>query len=354
MENGALSAEFLIVLGMTKFSIYKLHFTTPVHLGDNKDDYGISLKTVQSDAFYAAITSCLAKLGETIPDDGDLGCTISSLFPFYQKDEKSDSVYFLPKPLRQALPNLENLNDAKKIKNVSWLDIDYFSKVINGEILFEKKEDIEDIKNKEYLTSFEIADDFIISKVSPRVTISRVGDEDAKPFYMDRIYFKDFSGLYFIIEGKTELFEKGMQLLQYEGIGTDRNVGHGYFEYSRDTIEVPIPKNSEMAISLSLFIPEDKIQLKKMLDGEDIAYNFIRRGGWITTPPYNQLRKNFIYAFLPGSVFVSLETEKIFVRGKIVNLKPSISESITQTLGIEPIQHSIWRNGKSIFIPIKV
>jgi hypothetical protein len=53
-------------------------------------------------------------------------------------------------------------------------------------------------------------------------------------------------------------------------------------------------------------------------------------------------------------VFVSLETEKIFVRGKIVNLKPSISESITQTLGIEPIQHSIWRNGKSIFIPIKV
>ena len=58
-----------------------------------------------------------SKIGRNHSDDGDLGCTISSLFPF-QKDEKSDSVYFLPKPLRQALPNLENLNDKENKKCV--------------------------------------------------------------------------------------------------------------------------------------------------------------------------------------------------------------------------------------------
>ena len=37
------------------FSIYKLHFTTPVHLGDMRDDYGISLKAMASDTMYAAL-----------------------------------------------------------------------------------------------------------------------------------------------------------------------------------------------------------------------------------------------------------------------------------------------------------
>ena len=59
----------------------------------------------------------------------------------------------------------------KKIKNVSWLDIDYFSKVINGEILFEKKKILKTLRTR-ISYQFEIADDFIISKVSPRVTIS--------------------------------------------------------------------------------------------------------------------------------------------------------------------------------------
>ncbi len=338
---------------MTKFNLFKLHFTTPVHLGDNRDDYGISLKTIQSDTLYAAIISCLAKLGMAIPEEGDLGCTISSLFPFYQKDKESNAIYFLPKPLKQTLPKLENLNDAKKIKKVSWLDTYYFEKVINGEVLFEKGEDIKDIKGKEYLTRADIDDDFIASDVSPRVTVSRIGDEDAKPFYMDRVYFEDYSGLYFIAEGNTDLLEKGIQLLQHEGIGTDRNIGHGYFEYSKGAMEIDIPNNCEMAISLSLFIPEDKEKLEKILEGEKVAYSFTRRGGWITTPPYNKLRKNVIHAFMPGSVF-SLCAEGVFVAGKIVDLKPSISGSIVQTQGIEPIQHPIWRNGKSIFIPIKI
>jgi CRISPR type III-A-associated RAMP protein Csm4 len=330
---------------MVEFDVYKLHFTTPAHLGDNRNDYGISLKTIQSDTMYAAITSCLAKIGTEIPADGDLGCTISSLFPFYQKGIEDSPVYFLPKPLKQTLPKLSKVEKSKMIKKVSWLDVGYFEKCINGTILFEDEKEIDDIKG-EYLTKENIDKGFICSKVSARVTVSRNYQEDAVPFYMDRVYFKDSSGLYFIAKGDTTLLERGLNLLQLEGIGTDRNIGNGYFTYQKleKAIKLNLPENTESAMSLSMFIPESKQQLNGLLS-KDVAYDFVRRGGWITTFPHNQYRKNFIYAFLPASIF-SLVISEPCIKGIIADLKPKIE--------FDEIKHPIWRSGKSIFIPIKI
>lgn len=336
---------------MAEFKIYKLHFTTPLHLGDNRDDYSVSLKTIQSDTMYAAITSCLAKLGVKIPDNGDLGCSISSLFPFYQKEEKGAAVYFLPKPLKQKLPKLENVDNAKKIKKVSWLDVNYFERILKGGTLFENEKEISAIK-KSYLTDQAIDEDFISSEVSPRVKIPRSpedgeGDQKGKsvPFYMDRVYFKDYSGLYFMVKGNTTLLDKAMNLLQYEGIGTDRNVGNGYFTFENNkTISIEIPKESSFVMSLSMFIPETEKQLQELINDDNVAYDFTRRGGWITTPPHNTIRKNVIHAFLPASVFKKNLSDATVV-GKIVDLKPEIDPKI---------EHPIYRCGKSIFIPIKL
>lgn len=335
-----------------KATIYKLHFTSPLHIGDNRSDYGVSLKTIQSDTMYAAVTSCLAKLGENIPDGGDLGCTISSLFPFYQERKDTEAVYFFPKPLKHSLPRLNDITNAKKVKKVVWMDLDYFKRTINGESLFEDEKDIDAIK-RDYLTDKVIADNFISSQVSPRVTVSRLGKEYAIPFYMDRIYFKDYSGLFFIIEGNSTLFEEGLRLLQYEGIGTDRNVGNGYFEYESSTIELSIPEVSDSVMSLSMFIPENQELLKDMIQSDKVAYDFVRRGGWITDAPYNTIRKNVIYAFTPASVFdLKISAPECF--GKIVNLRPSISDDIVESKGLERLSHPIWRCGRSIFIPVKL
>ena len=340
---------------MASFTVYKLHFTSPVHFSDNRSDYGVSLKTVQSDTLYAAVTSCLAKLGFNIPSDGDLGCAISSAFPFYQEKKGLAAVYFFPKPLRYSLPKLKNITDAKKVKKVTWLDLEYFEKVINGESLFvNEREDIDAIKNKTFLTKRPLPEAFIASQVSPRVTVpSRLGNEDAVPFYMDRVYFKDYSGLFFIAQGDCSLLEKGLNLLQYEGIGTDRNVGNGYFEYDKDTVELRFPQDSEYSLSLSMFIPESKGMLDEMLDKEKVSYDFTRRGGWITDSPYNTVRKNVIHAFLPASVFAT-DTDDICVKGKIVNLKPIALDDIAKTKGLSGAIHPVWRSGKSIFIPIKI
>lgn len=329
-----------------RFTIYKLHFTSPLHIGDARDDYSVSLKTITSDTMYAALTSCLAKLGKEIPNNGDLGCTISNLFPFYQKEKGTDAILFFPKPLKQTLPTLNDLTKAKTVKKVSWLDKTYFEKVINGEQLFANGCDVNNVKG-DFLTNTSTFDEkFISSQVFPRVTVSRDGSEDAKPFYMDRIFFKDYSGLYFIVEGDTSKIKPALDLLQTEGIGTDRNVGNGYFEYEDESLELELPDNGNYSLALSSFIPESKEQLTELLDGDDVAYDFARRGGWITTPPHSTIRKNIVYAFTAASVFAK-QTSDVCALGKIVDLKPELDFA-------PKVNHHIWRCGKALFIPIKI
>lgn len=328
------------------FNIYKLHFASPLHLGDARDDYGVSLKSIASDTMYAALISCLAKLGEEIPKDGDLRCTISSLFPFYQKDKAdNNAVLFFPKPLKQTLPSSKKVvEERKKIKKVAWLDASYFTRILQGEQLFNEQTIEGNAIQGEFMTDAPIDKDFISSQVSPRVTVSRDFSEDAKPFYMDRVAFKGYSGLFFIADGDMSLLEKALNLLQHEGIGTDRNVGNGYFEYEKDTIEIDMPDAADFAMSLSSFVPESKEQLQALFDSDDVAYDFQRRGGWITTPPNNTLRKNVIYAFTAASVFKH-QCNKVEIFGRVgIDLKPDLPMVV----------HPIWRCGRALFLPINV
>ena len=338
---------------MATFKIYKLHFTAPLHISDQHDNLGNSQKVIQSDALYAALMSCLAKNGEDLPEDGELGFTVSSLFPYFQKDKESTPVFFLPIPMQSKQADLANASTAKTVKKVQWLDSNLYSSVLSGESLFEGTDNYIPYIQGNYLTTYELPEDingskeFVRSEVSQRVTLmSRTGEEDAKPFYVDKILFRYDAGLYFIVEGDTSLLEKALHLLSLEGIGTDRNVGYGFFEYTADSLSIDLPKEVNHQLSLSLLIPESKEQLEMLLNSECVAYDFVRRGGWITTYPYMTVRKNAIYGFVPGSVFRKDEGESATVIGKIVDLKP-------ETVDVE-ITHHVWRNGKAIMLPIKL
>lgn len=336
---------------MATYKIYKLQFTSPLHISDQHDDLGNSQKVIQSDTLYAALISCLAKRGEILPEDGDLGFTVSSLFPYFQKEKDSTPVYFLPIPMQAKQADLADASMAKKAKKVQWVDSAIYSTVLSGESLFGRTgKYIPDIQER-YLSTYELPADingskeFIKSEVSQRVTLqSRTGEDDATPFYVDKILFRHHAGLYFIAEGDTTLLEKALQILSMEGIGTDRNVGYGFFEFTADTLSIDLPDDANHQLSLSLLIPESKEQLKALMNSERVAYDFVRRGGWITTYPYMTLRKNAIYGFLPGSVFHKDEGKAATVIGKIVDLKP-------ENVDVD-ISHHIWRNGKAIMLPI--
>lgn len=337
---------------MATFNIYKLHFTAPLHICDQHEDLGNSQKTIHSDTLYAALMACLAKMGESLPENGDLGFTVSSLFPYFQKDENSSPVYFLPIPMQTKQGDF-NASMAKTVKKVQWVDCDLYSLVLSGTPLFDGTGKFFSDIQECYLTECKLPEDingskeFMRSEVSQRVTLkSRNGEEDAKPYYVDKILFRHHSGLYFIAEGDTTLLEKALSILSMEGIGTDRNVGFGFFEYTAETIKIDLPTNANHQLSLSLFIPESKEQLSSLMNSERVAYDFVRRGGWITTYPYMTLRKNAIYGFLPGSVFCKDIDTTATVIGKIVDLKPEIDD-------VE-IAHHVWRNGKAIMLPINL
>lgn len=338
---------------MATLKIYKLHFTAPLHISDPHEDLGSSQKTIQSDTLYAALMSCLAKNGDSLPEDGDLGFTVSSLFPYFQKDKDSTPVYFLPIPMQVKQAELADASMAKKVKKVQWVDSTLLSKVLSGESLFDGTGKYIPYIQDGYLTTCELPEDingskeFVRSEVSQRVTLqSRTGDEDAKPFYVDKILFRHHAGFYFMAEGDTTLLDKALQLLSMEGIGTDRNVGYGFFEYTIDSLSIDLPQSANHQLSLSILIPESENQLSRLMNSEQVAYDFVRRGGWITTYPYMTLRKNAIYGFLPGSVFQKEEDEAATVIGKIVDLKPVVAD-------VE-IVHPIWRNGKAIMLPINM
>ena len=327
---------------MTKFKIYKLRFISPLHLGDERADYDNTLQTYHSDSMYAAITAVLAKTGKKVPEDGDWGFQISSLFPYYQKG--NDTVYFLPKPNKQDdfVPEIR-----KAVKKVEWLDIAYFNKYINGESLF-KNELNKDAIQSSYMTDVEIDDEFISKEVNPRVRVPRTGQEDARPFYMERLYFKYDSGMYFIVIGENlSLVDKALNILKDEGVGTDRTVGNGFFEWTTDRVELNLPE-SEYATNLSLFIPENREQLQTMLNGENTAYTFQKRGGWLTEEGLNTFRKNSIYMFNEGSIFKYNLINKPEIMGRIVDLAPELDYN-----HLNKAKHPVWRNGKAIFIPVK-
>lgn len=332
---------------MSELTIYKLRFTSPLHISNSRSDYGISLRTIDSDTMYAALTTCLAKLGKNIPENGDLGFTISSLFPYYQKTKEDKPLYFFPKPINAKIP--DTAENRKQIKKIKYLDAGYFSQILSGKIAIKDK----DIKG-DYLCSGEIDKDFIYSKVAQRVRIKdRTLHEEAEPYFVDKVFFKDYSGMFFIVQGDTTLLDKALPLLATEGIGTDRNVGNGFFEYTTDTISINIPKKANYFLNLSMFFPESKEQLKSLIinkennennEDENIAYDIQRRGGWITSYPFQSLRKNVIYGFSAGSVFKK-ETSGLETLGKIVDLRPKWNDNN---------MHHIFRCGRALILPINI
>lgn len=304
-----------------EFNLYRLHFTTPLHISNSRADYGVSLQSVLSDTMYAALTATLAKMGEPIPANGYLDCVISGLFPYCKTDDGVE--YYFPKPLSTRLCKALD-NDARKaMKKQTWLKQSLFEQVLQGQELSEKQE----------------VPEIIHAEESARVKVSRTGEKDAEPFYMERLYFTENTGLYFLVEGKTDLVDKALPLLALEGIGTDRNVGNGAFEYEKGSIVISVPDNAEYTVSLSTFIPDSREQLSKAL-GVHAAYELIRRGGWITDAEGQGLRKNAVYALAAGSVLAGLKTGD----GAIVNLAPQTVYK----------QHPVWRCEKMICLPIKL
>ncbi|MBX7243718.1 MAG: type III-A CRISPR-associated RAMP protein Csm4 [Bacteroidia bacterium] len=338
---------------MATLTLFRFQFHSPLHIGTHREDYSQSESMIHSDTLYAAIMHIWGALGWEVP--ANPGFTVSSLFPYTQSIENSVFVYFFPKPY--FLPNQSQPDpgiDPKKIKKMAWIDKAYLEKYIAHTFtgFGEKGKNIQG----KFLSEIKINDLFMQTETSPRVTLDRIGAEDAKPFYMERVYFANDSGLFGLFHFEDETAKAkviaALKVLQDEGLGTDRTVGNGGFTLSREEpFEIKTPENGKYGMNLSLFCPEDKEQLSEML-GQNAKYDILKRGGWISKPPFNTFKKQETYMFREGSLFHLDFQQDITVAGSIREVQPAILQHDPKLN--DAIKHPIYRVGKAIFLPVAI
>jgi CRISPR-associated protein Csm4 len=332
------------------FDIIRFKFTTPLHIGNERSDYSTGSPMLHSDSLYAAICNAWAKLGKAdwIGENGDCGFIISSLFPFINHNTAFS--YFLPKPLLHTdEKNKDDLdtNVRKALKKVQWIDIPVFEALAMASPL----EYTDTFFDKGYQSVIEFPKGMsepISNQPMPRATISRTGIEDTVIYYIDRYYFDNQAGLYALVNFENQLskarVETAFRLLADEGLGTDRNVGHGKFEFTMDKLSINLPNHADYGINLGMYCPSNKAEWEEFTEHKKpnakSGYSIKRRGGWMSEPR-NTWRKRSVYMALPGGVF---KTNGKINAGAVINVEPT---------GEVNTGHPVWRNGQSIFLPCK-
>lgn len=322
------------------YSIIKLHFTSPLHLSRGQTEFYDKSETVlHSDTIKSAIFSC-AKIIYKVEINKDFlsSFSISSAFPFI------DNEFFFPKPLLNFNPIIRGIDDGpkthKKLKKIEYLTKEVFEHFINGNLQEIDKNQISE--NDKYLFSSENKVKTVYKTQPQQRLVMPIGDEkNPTPYYLDRIYFNNGAGLFFLIIYKDEKTEEkvlnSLKLLETQGLGTDRNVGNGQFKFKQDNISLNLPDEKTLFTNLSLYLPEEK-ETKSAFD-KDSRYKLLKRGGYISNPEdenFLSFRKKSIFMLKEGSVFTSGD-----LKGKIENLKPDKVD-----------MHPVYRDGTSIFIPI--
>jgi CRISPR-associated protein Csm4 len=326
------------------FDIIRLDFSSPLHISTGGNYYDRGDSTVRSDTIYSAIIQQIASFDNSLAEKPE-GFVVSSCFPF-TKNTKGEIEYFFPKPSIKKFRDIEkSSSDPKRIKKIKWINKNLFERVLKGDSILPG--DLNNAEN-EYLPSSELPQmDFIKKDVQLRIAVPRTM-EDTEVYYLEKTWFAKNSGLFFLVKYQNleikRKVQKALELLELSGIGTDRSVGMGQFKLELDNISFDLSGASSYSVNLSLFLPEDKNFLEKGLDS-NCSFELIKRGGWLTDFGHTTYRKNMVYMFQEGSIFKTEgnQTEHL---GGYVDLRPKNIPN--------PINHSVWRIGRSIFLPIKL
>lgn len=329
-----------------EFHLFRLRFNRTLHLGQGTDFYDRSNSVLHSDTIYAALMSLAAQLG--MDPSEQPAYVLSSAFPYAERGEDNFE-YFFPRIVLPEIDYAEHDSKPRKtLKNLKWLSQSLFEKSINGQS-FPRFEELKD----------QFVDGFLFDKVatmaslpftkhvSQRVKVSRIEGEDALPYYVEGLFFKKGCGFFLLADcdqSTAQWLETMLKLLGESGIGTDRNVGYGHFDLERSSLGLNLPENPDAISNLSLYIPQDKAELEGLLGLSKLhVHRLIERGGWISTEPFQTIRKHSISMFEVAGIYAPV-ADGVQLMGASIDLAPT-------GLGVD---HKVMRCGKAIFIPIKL
>lgn len=284
------------------YKIYKLNFTSPLHLGNGKlsdHEYHLYADTLFSAMCIEARQSYgMDELDTLVEAVKNNQLRISDGMPYYSGEE---DIYLIPKPMAQIQNDNIDYKLKKKYKNIKYIDITKVDDFLKGKMDLS----IEEIQNNIGVASFR------------NLVSVYEGEEDSEPYKVGTFTFNQGYGLYIIIGYEDDeiryLVEDILVSLEYNGIGGKRNIGLGRFNLKNaddtkqilESISLTLghnQKDEKKLVSLSISLPNDD-ELKEVID--KAAYTLVKRSGFTDSSfsGENLIRKNDFYAMASGAVF---------------------------------------------------
>jgi len=215
---------------------------------------------------------------------GDIPFVVSSVFPYeIIKNRSEQIVYYFPKPLLGGesikAESPEDMTIIKEFKSIRFVEKRIFEEYLNGNLndksLFDrfklfrieeskKKEDQDEnvIKENKFRYLKNITSIYNLHNSIDRMRGSTLEAEGRGQLYWeDEIVLGEEMGLFFlaeVLEQSSKEFESLLRLLSDIGIGGNRSIGKGSFEFEIDDFRLNIPSNTNALIALSLYHPSQK------------------------------------------------------------------------------------------------
>lgn len=291
---------------------------------------------------------------------------ISSAFPFYEKAEGKQKLFF-PRPYlpqkdvkdlaplqrKEAIPKMK---ERKEIKDISYISLE----TLNALCLGLSSEEMPDkLKQEKCIPSIK-SDAFTHNTLNRLTNGTLEKDGQGQLFHTDEKYIsiskkeesdakKYRSGLFFLIKSENhwDKIEAVLRWLAHTGIGGDRNIGKGFFDIHAEVWKTPPPAavSPNACMSLSFFMPtDDEIQiLNTCKDDKLLNYQITFRKGFMGNGYPKSIEKKNLAAFVEGSVFPKIENEPWWA---------GCIKVAREAGGL--IDYPLYQNGCAFMIPITI
>ncbi|HHW46876.1 MAG TPA: type III-A CRISPR-associated RAMP protein Csm4 [Clostridiales bacterium] len=321
------------------YYLYKLEFTTPLHIGDSKLANGLerSQLNICADTLFSALCHTIIQFDgeEKLKIFVNKVCSNKILFSDtlpYKRD-----TLFIPKPyINSHTDKKADLTKRKLLKKLPYIPLLTLGQFMNS------------VFGKEDFNPELVDNNFAQSRVDTKVNIPE--NDVTKLYSVASVSFNEGCGLYGIIKAKKEDAEYITRLFGFlgvGGIGGKISSGYGKFKLaemvplgSSDNSQYQLLNqllNNDTAdyyISLTTALPTDH-ELDEVLDGA--TYNLIRRGGFMySTSLQMPIKKQTQHCFCAGSVF-----RKKF-EGDVYNVAP------------KDAPHPAYRYLKPLFLGVSI
>jgi CRISPR-associated protein Csm4 len=366
---------------MTALTAYRLKFHSGLHVGDRGMTLEESSVVVSSGTLFSALVAVARRMGQDPADivdpflAGEPPFLLTSAFPV------AGEVRFfpLPIPLTRWFPPDVLRARHKDLKRIQFISEEVLRLLLANTPmtpwLFPKDENHQPTKGvalqgrRFWLTreevpklppSLQVRRDRLHALRShqvyaqdqvPRVTIDRIAST-SNIFHAGRVRFNKKCGLWFGIAWRTpqrtvgdqpltfaELLRQALTLLGEDGLGGERSVGYGSFDWEEDgDIVLPEGQPDTPLLLLSRYHPQEA-ELPATLMGDQTAYALIPKGGWLQTWDDKAQRRRRLWLLAEGSV---IQPSTAGPWGDLTDVRPNTG-----------FPHPVWRYGLALGAALK-